>query len=182
MLPTVSIALVIVVVAFVVLVASRPDDYSVVRTARIDAPPGEVFGLVNDFHAWESWSPWAKRDPHMKIVFDGPRAGVGADYRWSGDRKVGEGRMTLTESESPARLRIRLEFTKPFAGVNDVGFAFAPEAGMTRVTWTMAGKLNFATKAFGLFVSMDTMIGRDFEQGLAQLKSVAEAASAKTGI
>jgi len=180
MTPWVICGAVLALLVLVVVVALRPDEFTVVRSGTIGAPPPVVFALVNDFRAWERWSPWAKRDPNMKIIHDGPASGVGADYRWSGNKNVGEGRMTLVESQAPDRLRIRLEFVKPFPGVNDVGFAFVGDGTGTRVTWTMSGKFNFITKAVGLVMNMDSMIGRDFEQGLAQLKSVAEAESGTT--
>jgi hypothetical protein len=175
------IAVAVVVGLLVLLVASRPSAFNVERSITVAAPPEVVFGWVDDLHAWRAWSPWEKKDPDMKRTFEGPAAGDGASYAWAGDRNVGEGRMTIERSERPSRIGIRLEFFKPFAGTNHSDFSFTPVPGGTRVTWTMDGHINFAAKAFTLFVTMDKMIGGDFEAGLAALKGVAEGAGSAEG-
>ena len=179
MLKKILIVLAIIIVIFVVVVALQPADYRVVRTATMAAPQPAVFEQVNDLHKWEAWSPWAKLDPGMKLTYEGPPAGTGAIYHWSGNSKVGEGRMTVTESRPSDLIRIKLDFIKPFASTADTEFQFKPEANQTAVTWSMSGKKNFMSKAFGIFVSMDKMIGGDFEKGLTQLKSLVEAAAKK---
>jgi hypothetical protein len=179
MLKKILIGLVIIGVVFAVIVALQPSEYRVVRTATISAPAPVVFQQVNDFHNWNAWSPWAKLDPAMKQTYEGAPAGAGAIYTWAGNGQVGAGRMTLTVSRPNELVRIKLEFLKPFASTAATEFTFKPEANQTTVTWSMAGEKNFIAKAFGLFMNMDKMIGGDFEKGLAQMKSVAEAASAK---
>ena len=179
MLKKILIAVGIIVVVFVIIVAMQPADYRVVRSASMSAPAPAVFAQVNDFHNWEAWSPWAKRDPAMKQTYEGAAAGTGAIYTWTGNKEVGEGRMTLTESRPSELIRINLEFIKPFASSCTTEFTFKPEGDQTGVTWSMAGKNNFIAKAFCMFMNMDKMIGGDFEQGLAKMKSVVEAANKK---
>jgi uncharacterized protein YndB with AHSA1/START domain len=179
MLKKVLIVVALILIVFVVVIAIQPGQYRVVRTVNVAAPPATVFDEVNDLHKWDAWSPWAKLDPAMKQTFDGPPAGTGAIYHWSGNNKVGEGRMTITESRPSDLVRIKLDFIKPFASTADTEFTFKPEASQTAVTWSMAGKKNFMSKAFGLFMNMDKMIGGDFEKGLQQLKTIVEA-KAKT--
>jgi hypothetical protein len=130
---------------------------------------------VNDFHKWEEWSPWAKLDPAAKATFEGPSAGTGAIFRWAGNKEVGEGSMTITESRPSDLIRIRLEFLKPFAATNTAEFTFKPEGDQTAVTWSMAGQNNFMSKAICLFMDRDKMVGGKFEEGLAAMKSIAEA-------
>ena len=166
--------LALVVLLLIVVIALRPADFRIERSATMAAPATTIFPLVNDLHQWESWSPWAKLDPAMKLTFDGPPSGTGSTYHWVGNKQVGEGRMTILESRPSDFLRIRLEFLKPFQATNTTEFTFQPEAGLTRVTWTMTGVNNFILKAFGLFMNMDKLIGRDFEKGLASMKIVAE--------
>jgi hypothetical protein len=165
----------VLIVLFLILVAMQRGDFRVVRSASIAALPADVFAQVNDLHKWEAWSPWAKLDPAMKQTYDGQPAGTGAIYAWNGNNQVGEGRMTITESRPSDLVRIKLEFMRPFAAINDVEFTFQPEGSQTVVTWNMAGTKNFIVKAFGLFMSMDKMVGGMFEQGLAQMKAVVEA-------
>ena len=176
MIVPILIGLAVIVIVFVLIVAMRPADFRVTRSATISAPPAAVFEQVNDFHKWDAWSPWAKLDPACKNTFEGAPAGKGAIFAWAGNNKVGAGRMTLTESRPNDLIRINLEFLRPFKATNTAEFTFKPEGQQTLVTWGMFGKNNFMSKAFGLFVNCDNMIGRDFEKGLAQMKSVAEAA------
>src|SRR5437773_642834 len=115
MLKKLLLGLVVIVVVFAAIVSLQPSHYRVERTASISAPAAAVFTQVNDFHHWDAWSPWAKRDPAAKATFEGPPAGTGAIFRWAGNKEVGEGNMTITESHSSDLIRIKLEFLKPFA-------------------------------------------------------------------
>ncbi len=174
MLKLILLAIPVLIVVLVILVALRPAEYQITRSATLDASREAVFAQVNDFHLWEAWSPWAKLDATMKQTYEGAACGTGAKYSWAGNSKVGEGRMTITESRPGELVRINLEFLKPFPSTCLTEFSFKPAGRQTSVTWTMSGRHSFVPKAFGLFVNMDKMIGGQFEQGLAQLKSVVE--------
>ena len=173
------IAVAVVLVVFLIVVALRPAEYSVTRSATIAAPAETVFTQVNELKKWEAWNPWGKIDPAMKLTYTGPASGVGAAYAWVGNNEVGEGRMTITESRPPGRILFNLEFFKPMAGVSITEFTFKPAGNQTTVTWTMTGKNNYIAKAFCMFMNMDKMIGGQFEKGLVELKAVAEAAVKK---
>ena len=164
-----------IVLVFLIVVAMQPDDFRVTRSTRIATPPSAVFAQVNDFHNWEAWNPWGKLDPAMKQTYEGAPAGVGAVNSWMGNAQVGEGRMTITDSHPSDLIRIKLEFMKPFAATHTAEFTFKPEGEQTAVTWSMAGKKNFVSKGIGLFMSMDKMIGDQFDKGLADMKAVVEA-------
>lgn len=178
-LTRILLALAVIVVGLVIVIAMQPSEFRIERSATIAAPPEEVFAQVNDFHAWKEWSPWAKLDPQSKETYEGPEAGTGAIFKWSGNNEVGEGMMTITDSRPSELILIKLEFTRPFAATNTAEFAFKPEGNQTRVTWAMFGKNTFMSKAIHLVMDMDKMVGANFEQGLAQMKSVAESAHAK---
>jgi hypothetical protein len=143
------------------------------------APPDVVFAQVNDFHRWDGWSPWAKLDPNMKQEYSGPAAGEGAVNKWMGNDDVGEGQMTIVESKPAERIRIKLEFLKPFEQSSITVFDFKGDAKQTKVTWIMEGDNNFMGKAMSLVMDMDKMVGKDFEKGLGQLKAVSEAEAAR---
>jgi uncharacterized protein YndB with AHSA1/START domain len=179
MLKKILLGLVVVLGIFAIVVAFQPAAFQVVRTAKISAPPQAVFGEVNDLHKWDAWSPWAKLDPAMKVTHAGAPAGKGASYHWAGNKEVGEGRMTITESRPPELVRINLEFIKPFASTNLTEFTFKPEGNQTSVTWTMSGEKNYISKAVCMFMDMDKMVGGDFEKGLAALKALAEGTARK---
>lgn len=167
------------VILFVVVVASRPPTFHIERSTTMTAPPDVPFALVNDFHAWPVWSPWEKLDPNMAKTFGGPPSGAGAVYTWSGNNKVGEGRMTIERSEPASRITIKLEFLKPFPATNITTFTFVPVAEGTKVTWAMDGRKNFTAKAFHMFMNMDRLVGGDFERGLAAMKRAAESTAKK---
>ena len=174
MLETILIVVLVIVLLFVIIVSMQPSEFRIERSAAMSAPAPEAFGQVNDFHKWDAWSPWAKLDPAMKQTYEGPPAGKGAIYSWTGNKQVGEGRMTITESRPSEYVRINLEFLRPFKATNTAEFAFKPQGSETAVTWSMTGRKNFVFKAFGLFMNMDKMVGNDFEKGLAQMKRVVE--------
>jgi hypothetical protein len=169
MLKKIALALVLMLVGLVAFVATRPAEFRIVRSRTVAAPPDVVHAYVNDLHKWPEWSPWERLDPAMKREYSGPPAGPGAAYHWSGNDEVGEGRMTITDSQPPQNVTIRLEFLKPFAATNTTQFDFAPSGAGTNVTWAMTGHNNFMAKAFSAFMDMDKMIGTDFEKGLAGL-------------
>jgi uncharacterized protein YndB with AHSA1/START domain len=174
MLLKIVLALVVILLALVIVIATRPSEFSVARSATIAAPPASVFAQVNDLHQWEKWSPWAKLDPTMTIGYEGAPTGVGSSYKWSGNNEVGEGRSTIVESRPDESVRFKLEFVRPFAGTNDVQFTFQPEGTGTLVTWAMSGKNTFMSMAVGLVMDCEKMCGGMFEQGLANLRTLAE--------
>ena len=165
----------VIAMALIVIVMLQPEDYRVERSATMAAPPSAPFALVNDFHNWEQWSPWAKLDPNMTVKFEGPTSGVGAVYSWVGNGEVGEGRMEILESKPHEMIRIKLEFVKPFASMCDTVYTFKPDGSNTTVKWAMSGKNNFMSKAFHLAMNIDKLVGGDFEKGLASMKSLVEA-------
>jgi hypothetical protein len=169
------IGLVAVVAVVAIVVATRPAEFRVTRTATIAALAPAVFAQVNDFHKWDAWNPWAKIDPAMKQSYEGAPAGVGAVYTWVGNSQVGEGRMTIMESRPNELIRIKMEFFKPFAATSTAEFTFEPQGDQTALTWTMEGQNNFMAKAMHMVMNMDTMIGGQFEKGLAAMKLLAEA-------
>ena len=179
MLKKIAISLFLVitltVIAVLSIAATRPATYHVERNLAMSAPPEAVFAVLNDMHRFHEWSPWQKLDPTMKDTFDGPPTGVGASYSWVGNKDVGEGRMTITEASPPGSLTQKLEFLKPFESTCAVHFTIAPDGEGSRVTWSIDGNNNYVSKVMCMFVSMDAMMGRDFEAGLAKLKQVAEA-------
>jgi hypothetical protein len=176
MLIPILIVVLALVVLLLVVIALRPSQFSVSRSGTVAAPSDAVFEQVNDLHNWEGWSPWAKLDPAAKGTYEGPSAGVGASFAWAGNRNIGEGRMTITESRPYDLVRFKLDFLKPFKGTNTAEFTFKPEGSQTRVTWTMSGHNSFFAKAIGLVINCNDMIGKQFEKGLEQLNLVTQTA------
>jgi uncharacterized protein YndB with AHSA1/START domain len=174
MFKTIAIIVVALIAAVLLFAATKPDTFRVERSAGIKAPPEKVFALLNDFQRWDAWSPWEKKDPAMKRTFSVTTSGKGAQYAWEGNREVGQGRMEIVESVPPSKLAIKLDFLKPFEAHNLVEFTLGPRGDSTNVTWAMQGPSPYIAKVMQVFFSMDKMVGKDFEAGLANLKTVAE--------
>lgn len=165
----------LVAVALLLLFAlTRPDAFRVERSITIKADPTKVFALLNDFHFFGKWSPWEALDPAMKVTHSGAASGPGAVYEWSGNDAVGAGRMEILKTEPNRQVNVKLDFLQPFEGHNTSEYTLSTNGDATTVTWAMFGPSPYISKLIGLFVSMDRMIGKDFEKGLAQLKAVAE--------
>lgn len=147
--------------------------FDIARSTTIRAAPTRVHALVNDFHEWPAWSPWEDVDPDLRRTYTGPPAGVGARYAWQGNRKAGRGSMEITSS-TPAQVGIRLSFLKPWKATNQITFELNPTGSGTAVTWRMTGEQKGVSGLFMRVFNMDKLVGRDFEKGLARLKSVAE--------
>ncbi len=163
------------IAVLLLVVATRPSTFHVERSLQVTVPPEFLFAQVDDFRAWRGWSPWEQLDPAMKRTFSGPSRGVGAVYAWTGNDKVGEGRMTIEKSVPTSSVEIKLEFVKPFASTSQTTFRFVPAGADTKITWSMDGRNDFLGKAFSLFMDTDRMIGGDFERGLASLGQVSQA-------
>ncbi|MCD6049040.1 MAG: polyketide cyclase [Verrucomicrobia bacterium] len=176
----IALGVIVALIALLLIVAAvQPDDYRISRSATINAPASAAFPYVNEPKKWEIWNPWGKLDPDMKLTYEGPAAGVGSSYSWVGNNQVGTGKMTVTESKADELVRFRLDFYKPMEGTSDAEFTFKPEGDKTSVTWTMTGKANIVSKVMCLFVSMDKMMGDQFDKGLNALKSAVEGEAKK---
>lgn len=174
MLKIIAIIIGILISGVLLFAATKPDVFRVERKAVIQAPPGKVFVLVNDFKQWTAWSPWEKKDPAMKRTFGTTTIGKGAVYAWDGNKDVGKGSMEITDSVAPSRIRLRLDFEKPFEAHNIVTFTLAPQGNTTEVGWVMEGRVPYFAKIIHVFLDMDAMVGKDFEAGLAAMKTAAE--------
>jgi uncharacterized protein YndB with AHSA1/START domain len=174
MLKFLGLVVVLAIAVIFILALTKPSTFRVERSVTINASPEKVATLIDDFHQWDAWSPWAKLDPTMKTTYSGPASGPGAVYEWEGNSKVGKGRMEIL-SVDPTKTTIKLDFLKPVEGHNITDFVLTPQGTATRVDWIMNGPMDlFPGKLMSVFTSMDKMIGPDFDKGLAQLKSAAE--------
>jgi uncharacterized protein YndB with AHSA1/START domain len=177
MLETITIiagVLAIAVAIILILAATKPNTFSVRRATTVKAPPDKIFGLINDFHQWGTWSPYENKDPAMKRTYTGAERGKGAVYAWDGNKNVGSGRMEILDASEPSKIVIRLDFFTPFEAHNTAEFTMLPQGDATNVTWLMHGPAPFMSRMMQVFINMDNMIGKDFETGLANLKRLTE--------
>lgn len=173
MVKKILLGLVAVVAIVLVLALFQPDSFRVERKALIQAPPEKILPLLTDFKRFGEWSPWEHLDPGMKRSFSPNAAGVGATYAWDGNDKVGAGRMEILSADA-GKVMIKLDFLRPIEGHNTTEHLLKPQGAGTEVTWAIFGPMPFLSKVMSVFVSMDRMIGKDFESGLAKLKAAAE--------
>jgi len=174
MFTTILIILVVIIAAVLIYAATRPNDFVVTRSAGIKAPAEAIFPLINDFRRWPEWSPYEKLDPDVKRTLSGADSGKGAAYAWEGNSKAGKGRMEITGSAPSSLVSLKLDFEKPFRASNTVDFSLSPSGDGTTVTWAMRGARPLIAKLMGLFMNFDTLIGRDFEAGLDNLRRATE--------
>ena len=172
----IAVVLAVALALVLVLAATKPDTFTVRRTAVVKATAEKIFPLINNFHQWVNWSPWENRDPAMKRTYSGAESGRGAIYAWDGNKSVGSGRMEILDASSPSKIVIKLDFFKPFEGHNTAEFTMQPErdAATTNIIWVMHGPAPFVNKVMQVFMNLDKMIGKDFEAGLANLKRLTE--------
>jgi uncharacterized protein YndB with AHSA1/START domain len=174
MFKKITLVVVLLIGGLLGFAATRPDTFRVERSASINAPPEKIFALIQDFHNWPSWSPWEKLDPAMKKTHSGSEQGTGAAYAWEGNNDVGQGHMEITDATSPSKVVIKLDFLKPFEAHNMAEFTLEAKGAATTVIWAMHGPNPYLAKVMQLFCSMDSMVGKYFEAGLANLKAQAE--------
>jgi hypothetical protein len=179
MLAFTLVGLAIILAGFLVAAARQPDELRVERHITVAAPAASAFSQVDDLRKWREISPYAKDDPAAKYTFAGASVGVGSSLEWSGNAKIGAGRITIAESRPNELVRYSFEFFKPWYCTNTTDFAFRQAGSGTEVTWTMSMKNNFIAKASGLVMNMDKLMGESFEAGLVNLKALAEAAARK---
>ena len=185
MLKLLASIVVAIIAAALLYAATRPNSFRVERSTRINASPEKLFTLISDFHQWENWSPWEKIDPAIQRTYtgpsqgrarpgSGPSQGPGAVYAWAGNKDIGQGRMEITEITAPTKVVIKLDFIAPFEAHNTVEFTLQAQGSATTVTQAMYGPSPFISKLMSLVFSMDKMVGSKYEEGLANLKALAE--------
>ena len=176
MLTIVLVVLAVLVAAVLIAAAMRPPTFRVERSTVIAAPPERVYPFINDFHRWPAWSPWEKMDPSMQRTYSGADQGKGTVYGWEGNKKVGQGRMEITDTVPSSKVVIKLDFLKPFEAHNTTEFTLSPQGGATKVNWAMHGPHPFFFRLMAMLCNMDKMVGKDFEAGLANMKAAVEQA------
>jgi carbon monoxide dehydrogenase subunit G len=173
MLKIIALLLVGLIASLLIYAATKPDTFRIQRSASINAPAEKIFPFIDDFRKWVDWSPWEKMDPELKRSFSAAASGQGSVYEWEG-QKVGQGRMEIAKISPPTNILIDLDFLKPFGAHNIAEFTLEPGGNSTTVTWAMYGPSPYIAKLMHVFSSMDRMVGKDFEAGLANLKAIAE--------
>ncbi|WP_445955289.1 SRPBCC family protein [Yeosuana sp.] len=167
----------VIVVLFVIISFLAPRTYEVSRSIVINKPHFDVFQYLKFIKNQDHWSPWKKKDPDMKQEFYGIDGEVGFIAKWNGNSEVGSGEQEITHIVNNQRIETRLVFFKPWKSESNA-FMFVEDLGkmQTKVTWGFSGNVKFPANLFMLFYNMDKTVGKDFEEGLINLKSLLEKA------
>jgi len=174
MLKILLLIVAVAIAAVLTLAAMRPDDFRVERRLLIKAPPEKLFRYIDNLHGFNEWSPFLEKDPQLKGTFSGPDAGPGAKYEWLGNSAVGQGAMEIQSHVPNQQVLVKMNYIKPFPSQSTVEFGLKPQAGGTEVSWAIYGPQAFLPKVMGVFVSMDKMVGPDFDKGLQNMRKLAE--------
>ncbi|MFA5959516.1 MAG: SRPBCC family protein [Tatlockia sp.] len=152
-----------------------PSEWKVSRAITVHASPEQIYPLVSNFQEWEKWSPWnSTQDASLHYQYEGPAAGVGAKQRWE-SKKMGKGSMQMTFAEPQQGIAYDLFINMGQSQSRLHGeIAFHPQGEETRLTWTDQGN---SGKHFGkrwMSLLIKTMLGKDMDKGLADLKNQVE--------
>lgn len=163
----------ILAVIFVAVGFFLPRNVTVARSIEINASAGEIFPYVNSLKATEAWSPWLERDPNVQLSYNGTETGVGAAMEWASDEPtVGKGRQEIIESIDGERVTTALDFGD--MGLAQASFLLNETGNATTVTWTLFTDMGAGPIGRWMGLMMDSWVGADYEQGLANLKAVVE--------
>ena len=173
MFKTIAIILALLIAAVLIYAATKPDSFRIERSTTIKASPEKISAYLTDFKQWAAWSPWEEKDLAMQRSFSGAASGKGAIYGWEGNKNVGTGRMEVLDVQ-PQKVTIKLDFLKPFEAHNTTEYLLEPQGESTKLTWVMFGPANYMSKVMTTVMSMEKMVGPDFEAGLAKLKAAVE--------
>src|SRR5512140_2020804 len=143
------------------------------RAVSIAAPPAVVLALISDLRRWPEWSPRERLDPVVRRTYGGPPAGLGSSYYWSGEARVGERRLTITDL-SAAMVGVELELKKPRPADSDLEFRVSEDKGGTRLSVGVVGQSDLDGRPLGFFTSADKTIGPELAAALAGIKDLAE--------
>ena len=162
------ILLAVLAVAFVIGGLLIPSNYRVERSQVMYAKSKRIYDTINNLRTWPEWTAWTVgKDPTLQVTFEGPEEGVGAIYKWEGE-KFKAGMLTITQSDR--RTGISYDLNMENGKYLSTGGIKLDEAGdSVVVTWYNEGDMgnNPIHRYFGLL--MDRMVGPDFEEGLRNL-------------
>jgi hypothetical protein len=172
-LKNISLIIIAIIVLFLVVAIFLPSTYKVERSAEINWPADSVYNYVADFNNFQAWNPWTPMEPGHKYEITGDSATVGQKYYWEG-KTIGSGQMTFTELKPYSYIKSDIEFLTPQSGKGIVEWNFEPQGEKTKVSWSITGEAGYPIgRYFGLM--MDSFLGKNFEDGMKNLKEKCEA-------
>lgn len=166
----------LVVIAVAALIFLVPADYKVEREVTINKPRAEVFAYAKMLKNQNDWGPWVKRDPNIKLNYKGNDGEPGFVSSWESEKQdVGTGEQEIKKIDDGKRIETELRFKKPFESKSDA-YMTMEDAGpdQTKVKWGFTGTMPRPLNLMLLFMDMDKEVGKDFDAGLGNLKTIVE--------
>ncbi|WP_422108062.1 SRPBCC family protein [Winogradskyella sp.] len=172
----IALYIVLAIIAIIVLLALvAPKSYNVSRSITIDKPIAEVFNYLKYIKNHDEWSPWKRKDPNMKQEHVGTDGEVGFIAKWEGNKDVGTGEQEIVSITENKSINSQLRFYKPWKSQSDAYLTTRElDANSTEVVWGFSGVNKPPSNIFFLFFNMDKTVGKDFEEGLNDLKQILE--------
>jgi len=170
-LKTILIILLSLVGLWLALSAFGPKESNVERSTVINARPDLIYDHVRYLKNMDEWGVWRKSDVDAKYEMSGEDGTVGAKQSWDGDT-VMQGSQTITALEPNKSVKSDLAFGNMM--VSQLALDLSPVDGGTEVKWSLHADIPFQYRGMMLFMGMGDGVGKDFETGLANLKTICE--------
>ncbi|MBK8810369.1 MAG: SRPBCC family protein [Acidobacteria bacterium] len=166
----------LLIAALAALVFLTKTDYKVEREVTINKPRAEVFSYAKMLKNQNDWGPWVKQDPSIKLNYKGNDGEPGFTSSWESNMEnVGVGEQEIKKIDEGKRIDSELRFKKPFESTSQA-YMTMEDAGpnATKVRWGFSGSMPRPMNLILLVMDMDKEIGKDFDAGLANLKTILE--------
>lgn len=164
----------IALILFLGFVSTRESKFHYERSGLINAPAEKIFPYLSTFKLGSEWSPYEKIDPNMKKNIVGTDGQVGTVMNFDGNSEAGSGSLEFLKIVPNDSVQIKLVMTKPLPADNLIEYKLTPEGSGTRFTWSMSGDGGFVGKLMTLLIDCEKMVGDQFNQGIANLKTLVE--------
>lgn len=148
-----------------------PAGTNVVRKTTIKARPGTIYTYVSKLKNMDEWGVWRNMDKDAVYTDEGEDGTVGFKISWNGDT-VMQGSQTITALEQDKRVKTDLAFGDFL--VSNVSLDLEPKGDSTEVTWSLTNDIPFQWRAIMMFMGMGGSVEKDFDTGLANLKTICE--------
>ncbi len=154
------------------MVLKIPRNVPIARSITITAPQEKVFPYLMDPRLIMKWNPFVLNDPEAKVEYRGT-SGQGSAWSWQG-RRAGEGSAEIIEVQPFKKVSLKLDMKKPFKATNYGAYEMDVQGPSITVTWSV-NETALIPRLISAFVNLDSLVGKEFEHGLRELKRLLEA-------
>lgn len=173
----ISIGIIGIIAVPLIVALFLPTHYQVERSIDITKPASDVFAYIRMLKNQDQYSVWAKKDPNMKRIFTGQDGSVGFISRWESlDSEVGTGEQEIKMVNADTlEMETELRFLEPMEATERSYMKVSSlDQKKSKVIWGFDGSVPYPSNLICLFMDFQELIGKDFEEGLSNLKVVLE--------